>query len=131
MRNLQKNILSAHLYTLCIVFLNYEHNSQYSDKRIDTLTRAKIQDCIIGNWIPTQQETNLDSFEINKITRDCIKRDTSNSLKRFRYTILTDSTVVFDYFEMYHKDTLKYFISSDRLLLMLKKKDYIVSLRRI
>ncbi len=104
---------------------------KYSDKRIDTLTRAKIQDCIIGNWIPTQQETNLDSFEINKITRDCIKRDTSNSLKRFRYTILTDSTVVFDYFEMYHKDTLKYFISSDRLLLMLKKKDYIVSLRRI
>lgn len=104
---------------------------KYSDKRIDTLTRAKVQDCIIGNWVPTQQETNLDSFEINSFTRDCIRRDTSNLLKRFRYNILTDSTVVFDYFEMNHKDTLKYFISSDRLLLMLKKKDYIVSLRRI
>ncbi len=104
---------------------------KYSDKRIDTLTRAKVQDCIIGNWIPTQQETNLDSFEINTVTRDCIRRDTSKLLKRFRYNILTDSTVVFDYFEMNRKDTLKYFISSDRLLLMLKKKDYIVSLRRI
>ena len=103
---------------------------KYSNGAVDSLYKADQKDCFVGSWIPTQQETNLDSFEINSIARDCIKRDTSHKKQYFRYNFINDSTVVFDYFQKNIKDTFKFFVSQDRLLLMLKKKNYIVSLRR-
>ncbi len=103
---------------------------KYSNGIIDSLSAAKARDCFVGNWIPTQQETNLDSFEINLGSRDCIKRDTSRRKVYFRYNFVNDSLVVFDYFQKNKKDTMEYIVSQDRLLLMLKMKNYVVSLRR-
>jgi hypothetical protein len=97
---------------------------------IDSLKTANKSELIIGNWVPTSQEFIQDSFEITSKEKDCIKKDTSKIKKYFRYTFINDSLVEFNFFEKGIKEKYQYFESADNLLLMLKKKDYIISLKR-
>lgn len=103
---------------------------KYENGQIDSLHRADRSERIIGNWVPNLSEVNLDSFEIRRNGFDCIKRDTSGHPQYFRYKLLNDTVLVFDYFEEKRKDTLSYQISDDNVLLMLMKGEYGVSLKR-
>ncbi len=104
---------------------------KYKDNRIDSLKQANDKALMVGNWGPFNAAGEQDYFTIGKETYDCTWKNSNGDVKYFRYKIISDTKVVFDYYLENRQDTIEYSISKDGLALMFQNKSFSATLKRM
>lgn len=104
---------------------------KYRNGFVDKLVAATKLQLIVGKWAPDFNEAVADTFEICKPEYDSKLHDFRGEVKAFHYSVVNDSTLLFDFFNDGTKENVKYFISEDRTMLMLNYLGQRISFVRI
>ncbi len=98
---------------------------------IDTFYRAGRNEKFVGKWIPGVEKNTSDTlYLMNSEISDSYKIDEEGRKSLFRYKLINDTIVEFDYFETGGKVQYYYLLSQDAKLLRFELGKQTISLKR-